>query len=86
MGSGKKRLSPHLYVILGFGLTILAGTVLLRLDVCRNGGDLSWLDALFTATSATCVTGLVVVDTGSFFSTTGQSVILTMIQIGGLRA
>lgn len=83
MGSSK-RLTPYHFIILGFAATILVGTVLLRLGVCHEGGELSWLDALFTATSATCVTGLAVVDTGSFFSTTGQSVILGLIQIGGL--
>src|SRR5690606_34802665 len=50
----------------------------------RNGRPLSLLDAFFTATSATCVTGLVVVDTGAQFSLFGQLVILACIQIGGL--
>jgi len=79
-----KRSSPSLMLILGFGGTILVGALLLLLDACRNGGDLSFVDALFTSTSAVCVTGLVVVDTGSFFSPTGQAVILGLIQLGGL--
>ena len=49
-----------------------------------NGISLSFVDALFTATSAVCVTGLVVVDTGSYFTTFGQMVVITLIQLGGL--
>lgn len=71
-------------LITGFALTILAGAVVLMLAPCRAGQPLSFVDALFTSTSAVCVTGLVVVDTGSFFSTTGQGVILALIQLGGL--
>jgi len=80
----KNRLSPNALLILGFALIILAGTVILRLDVCRTGPELPWLDALFTATSATCVTGLTVVDTGTFFSPVGQGVLLGLFQVGGL--
>ncbi len=76
--------SPFTYPIYFFMLTILAGAVALMLPVSLNGGGLSFVDALFTATSATCVTGLVVVDTGAHFSRTGQAVILGMIQLGGL--
>jgi trk system potassium uptake protein TrkH len=82
--AARRRLSPNELIILGFALIILCGTVLLRLDVCRTGAELSWLDALFTATSATCVTGLAVVDTGTFFSPVGQGVLLGLIQVGGL--
>lgn len=56
----------------------------MKLDVCHPGKELSLLDSVFTATSAVCVTGLAVVDTGTFFSRTGQSVILALIQLGGL--
>ncbi|NJB66769.1 trk system potassium uptake protein TrkH [Desulfobaculum xiamenense] len=80
----RRKIPTFIYPILGFALTILAGTVLLRQEFCHAGESLGWVDALFTATSATCVTGLVVVDTGSFFNTTGQSVILALIQLGGL--
>jgi trk system potassium uptake protein TrkH len=66
------------------GATILAGTVLLRLPISHSGPPIGWLDALFTATSAVCVTGLVVVDTGTQFNFFGQAVILILIQIGGL--
>lgn len=69
----------------GFALIILAGTVLLMLPFSsRSGGWTSFLNALFTATSATCVTGLVVVDTYQHWSLFGQLVILLLIQVGGL--
>jgi trk system potassium uptake protein len=79
------RLDPPKILVLGFGSIILLGSLLLSLPVATvNGKGLPWLDALFTATSATCVTGLVVVDTGDTFTTFGEMVILSMIQIGGL--
>ena len=67
-----------------FAVVIAAGTLALALPFARVGGHLSVLDALFTATSAVCVTGLTVVDTGSRFSPAGQAVILALIQVGGL--
>ncbi len=82
-----KRLlfQPLLFPILFFGKTILAGSLLLILPVSlAEGSSLSWTDALFTAASATCVTGLTVVDTGTTFSGFGKTVILFLIQIGGL--
>lgn len=66
------------------GLTILLGTLLLKLPLAHEGQPISWLDALFTATSAVCVTGLTVVDTGAHFSFFGELVIVVLIQIGGL--
>lgn len=81
----KYHLDPPKILVLGFGLIILLGTFLLTLPVSTtNGEGLSFLNALFTATSATCVTGLVVVDTGTTFTVFGQVLILCMIQIGGL--
>ncbi|MCF8025224.1 MAG: ATPase [Desulfobacteraceae bacterium] len=77
-------ISPFALPIIFFGVVILVGTLLLYLPASTAGGFISWQDALFTATSATCVTGLVVVDTGSYFTVFGQSVILAMIQAGGL--
>lgn len=72
-------------VILGFALVILVGTGLLLLPISvKDGVRLSFIDALFTATSATCVTGLVVKNTFATFSGFGQAVILLLIQIGGL--
>ncbi len=76
--------SPFTLPILFFGLTILAGSIALHHPASIAGGELSWLDAVFTATSATCVTGLIVVDTGSFFTQFGQTVIMILIQLGGL--
>jgi len=68
-----------------FGLTILIGAMLLSLPISNMNGK--WtppLSALFTSTSATCVTGLIVRDTGTYFSTFGQLIILALIQVGGL--
>ena len=62
----------------------MVGAVLLHSPFCCQGPVISWLEALFTATSAVCVTGLVVVDTGQEFTRAGQSVILLLIQMGGL--
>ncbi len=70
--------------ILGFILLIGVGTALLMLPAAAKTASLGFVDALFTATSAGCVTGLVVVDTGTRFSLFGQIVILTLIQAGGL--
>ncbi len=70
---------------MGFGFIIFAGAMLLRLPVASiSGQPMSFIDALFTATSAACVTGLVLFDTGSYFSTFGHWVILLLIQIGGI--
>lgn len=71
-------------VALGFALIILIGTVLLMLPVSSRGEEISFIDAFFTATSATCVTGLVTYDTATTWSLFGQIVILFLIQIGGL--
>lgn len=78
-------LNPSKILVLGFALLIFIGAFLLTLPISTaNGVSLSFLDALFTATSATCVTGLVIVDTGNTFSMFGEIVILVLIQIGGL--
>ncbi|MCC8064219.1 MAG: Trk family potassium uptake protein, partial [Clostridiales bacterium] len=79
------HLSRTKLIMLGFVLLILAGTLLLMLPVAtRDGQETSFLGALFTATSATCVTGLVVYDTWTHWTLFGQLVLLTLIQIGGL--
>ncbi|MDF2962223.1 MAG: V-type sodium synthase subunit [Paenibacillus sp.] len=81
----KIELTPPQILVLGFAAIILVGATLLSLPIASaTGAPLSFLNALFTATSATCVTGLVVVDTGTSFSMFGQIVIITLIQIGGL--
>ena len=79
------HLSTYQILVLGFAGLILSGVALLMTPYASKSGDsLRFVDALFTATSAVCVTGLVVVDTGTYFSVFGQSVILLLIQIGGL--
>ncbi|GMO00130.1 TrkH family potassium uptake protein [Parageobacillus thermoglucosidasius] len=81
----KYYLDPPKVLVAGFAVIILVGTALLMLPIATNDGKgLPFLDALFTATSATCVTGLVVVDTGTTFTLFGQLVILALIQVGGL--
>jgi len=80
-----KTLNPPRYLALGFLIIIFIGAVLLSLPICWNEGcRVSFIDALFTATSAVCVTGLVVVDPADTFNTYGQLVILFLIQLGGL--
>lgn len=76
----------HIQVIaLGYFIMILTGTLLLMLPIAvRDGGSASPMTALFTATSASCVTGLVLKDTATYWSGFGQAVIITLIQIGGL--
>ncbi|MGQ9843900.1 MAG: TrkH family potassium uptake protein, partial [Spirochaetota bacterium] len=76
-------LSPIDKVLLSFVLLILAGACILCLPVCTGGG-ISFIDALFTSTSAVCVTGLTVLDTAKDFTFIGQVVILLLIQLGGL--
>lgn len=76
--------SPLMLPIMSFAATIVAGGVMLSHPVCENGVDISLLDGLFTATSAVCVTGLAVVDTGTAFSPVGHVVLLGLIQAGGL--
>jgi trk system potassium uptake protein len=78
-------LKPAQAVVVGFGAAILAGTVLLLLPISTmDGRSPSFVDALFTATSAVCVTGLTVLDTPTFWSPFGQVVIMLLIQLGGL--
>ncbi|WP_184183149.1 TrkH family potassium uptake protein [Paenibacillus sp. JGP012] len=79
------QLSPPRILVLGFASIILIGTLLLMLPASsRSGESLALIDAFFTATSAVCVTGLVVVDTGTHFSVLGQVIIAVLIQVGGL--
>jgi trk system potassium uptake protein TrkH len=76
--------SPALVLVVGFAVVIAIGTVILTLPAASAAG--TWtapLTALFTATSAVCVTGLVVVDTGTYWSPFGHAVILALIQVGG---
>ena len=81
----KFRLSSFQIIILGFAGVILVGALMLMLPISTTEGCVTPFNkALFTATSAVCVTGLVVQDTGSYWSAFGQMVILMLIQIGGL--
>ena len=81
----KHTLSSSQIIIIGFAGIILLGTLLLMLPVStQNGTGASFFDALFTATSAVCVTGLVVQDTATYWSYFGQMVLLCLIQIGGM--
>jgi len=85
MKTFKNKLNPPKILVLGFAVIISIGTFLLMLPIATvDDKGLSFINALFTATSATCVTGLVVVDTGDTFSIFGELVILFLIQIGGL--
>ena len=79
-----KTIDMERVLVLSFASFILFGALLLMLPAATIGSPLNFIDALFTATSATCVTGLIVVDTGSKFTFMGQTIILAMIQLGGL--
>lgn len=80
-----RRLTSFQIIISGFVFVILAGSLFLMLPVSTRGaGGASFQDALFTSTSAVCVTGLIVHDTASYWSVFGQAVILLLIQIGGM--
>ncbi len=79
------KIRSSLIIVLSFLLVILTGTLLLSLPISSsNGTQTRFLDAFFTANSATCVTGLACLDTGTHFSLFGKLVILSLIQIGGL--
>ncbi|MBQ2724455.1 MAG: H(+)-transporting ATPase [Clostridia bacterium] len=81
----QKRFSPGRVIALGFLSVILTGAVLLSLPIAHSGNvTVTPLDALFSATSAVCVTGLITVDTGAAYSLFGQIVIAVLLQIGGL--
>lgn len=79
------KLTPYQILVLSFAGLICIGTLLLMTPMASiNGEGLSFVDALFTATSAVCVTGLTVVNIGTYFSLFGQLVIIGLVQIGGL--
>ena len=81
----KRQWSSFQIIIGGFAAVILLGSFLLMLPIAtKNGKGASFIEAIFTATSATCVTGLVVQDTASYWTGFGQFVILFLIQIGGM--
>ena len=81
----KKKLTSFQVIILGFFGVIIIGTLLLMLPLSSRDGRMTpFLDALFTSTSAVCVTSLVLHDTATYWSMFGQLVILILIQIGGM--
>jgi trk system potassium uptake protein TrkH len=85
MKSKKITISSVHIIMASFLAIILIGTIILSLPICSaNGENTSFIDSLFTATTSTCVTGLVVVPTVSHWSVLGQVVILLLIQVGGL--
>lgn len=82
---GSLKLQPAQSFVIGFLLLILTGALILTLPVSvSDGEDTDFINALFTSTSAVCVTGLIVEDTGTYFSQFGQIIILLLIQLGGL--
>jgi len=79
------QLPPASKIVVSFLAAILVGTVLLLMPFAsKAGGSIGLINALFTATSAVCVTGLVVADTATTWTVFGQTVIIILIQIGGL--
>lgn len=85
MGRLERKMTSPQIIILGFGMVILVGSLLLMLPLStRDGRGANLGEAIFTATSAVCVTGLVVRDTATYWSAFGQGVILLLIQIGGM--
>jgi len=79
-----RKMHPGTILLSSYLVTIGVGTFLLLLPASTVSGTISFIDAIFTATSAVCVTGLIVVDTGSYFTLFGQHIILALIQLGGL--
>lgn len=80
-----KQLESYQIVLVGYLAVILFGSFLLSLPAAKAGaGRAPWFDALFTSTSAVCVTGLAIHNTATYWSTFGQAVIITLIQIGGM--
>ena len=79
------KMEPTQVIVIGFAVIILVGAILLSMPIStQNGERIEFLDALFTSTSAVCVTGLVAVDTSTYWSFFGQLIIIILIQIGGL--
>ena len=80
-----KRQSPGRIIALGFALVILIGSILLILPCSvQDGVTVRYIDALYTSTSAVCVTGLIAIDAGDTFTAVGQFFLAALIQVGGL--
>ena len=81
----RKHLNSFQIIVLGFAGVILLGALLLMFPVSSaKGQPTPFIDALFTATTSVCVTGLVVQDTGTYWAAFGHTIILLLIQIGGM--
>ena len=81
----KKHMTSAQIIIFGFMVVIFMGALLLMLPISTKGpGGAPFLDALFTSTSAVCVTGLIVHDTATYWTEFGQFVIISLIQVGGM--
>ena len=80
-----KKQPPGRLIVMGFALVILVGTGLLLLPISvRPDAEVRFIDALFTSTSAVCVTGLIAIDVADHFTAFGQTIVAALIQIGGL--
>lgn len=80
-----KKMSPARFIVLGFATVIFLGALLLFIPISANEGiKVHFIDALFTSTSAVCVTGLIAIDTADNFNALGQTIVGLLIQIGGL--
>ena len=84
-GLQELKIGPAALLVLSFVVLILSGTGLLMMPEMTAQGHFRFLDALFTATSASCVTGLIVKDTATFFTIKGQLIIMILIQLGGIN-
>ena len=81
----KQNLAPAQFILLGFALVIFVGSLILTLPICTTDGSWTpYVDALFTATTSVCVTGLVTVSTAFHWNAFGQAVILLLVQFGGM--
>ncbi len=79
------QLDPSQILVLGFSIVIIIGSILLNLPIASKSGEsVGFINAFFTATSSVCVTGLIVVDTGTHWTVFGQTIIILLIQVGGL--
>lgn len=82
---GKFKMSPGRIIVIGFAAVILIGAILLYMPISANPGvKVTFVDALFTSTSAVCVTGLIAIDTADHFNVFGRTVVALLIQVGGL--
>lgn len=81
----KRRIHPAHAIVIAYGLALVLGTVALMLPAAHSGpGRASFVEALFTAASAVCITGLIVTDTPTYWTPLGHIVILVLVQIGGI--